>query len=196
MKSTETNKIIIAGFPGIGKSETFKIIPEVVADCESSDFHWITGVDDGKKLCNPDWPKNYIQYIKLLTYETDGLKRYKDLLYICISTHSEVLQYLRNNHIPFIIVVPEDKDETIKRYYARGNSEEFIIKLEENWDEWMKNFESYGMPIIKLPTDMYLSDLLDRISSYKYLKAKVNDINKRILSVDSDPNIPYADGEG
>lgn len=195
MKNKSTNKIIIAGFPGVGKSETSNIIPEVSIDAESSNFHWIEDAD-GDKILNPDWPHNYIQYIKLLVYESEGLENYKDLLYVCISTHSEVLRYLRNNHIPFIIVTPEDKEETIERYRKRGNSEEFIQKLDENWDEWMKNFESYNMPIIKLADSMYLSDLLDRISSYKYLKSKVADVNKRILSVENDPNLPYADGEG
>ena len=40
MKEYVSSKIIIAGFPGVGKSEAAKIIPGVVMDVESSEWHW------------------------------------------------------------------------------------------------------------------------------------------------------------
>ena len=118
-KEYVSSKIIIAGFPGVGKSEAAKLIPGVVMDVESSDYHW----NEDKSL-NPLWPDNYLDYVKILL-ETDGLEEYRDLLYICISTHADTLKRLRKLQIPFVIAVPEDKEETIARYRERGNSEAF-----------------------------------------------------------------------
>lgn len=191
-----TDKIIIAGFPGVGKSKAAEVLKGIVFDAESSDFHWIkqtnNKIDAASKikanLLNPCWPDNYHTLIKMLAYETEGISIYKDLIYICISTHEEVLSYLRKYHIPFVIAIPDDKDETIARYRERGNSESFIKKLEENWDEWMDNFKKYDMPILRLKANMYLSDVLDRISTYDYLKSKLNDVQERVLDLEEDPS--------
>ena len=191
-----TDKINIAGFPGVGKSKAAEVLKGIAYDAESSDFHWMkqtnNKTDAASKieanLLDPCWPDNYHTLIKMLAYETDGLKDFKDLTYICISTHEEVLRYLRKYHIPFVIVLPGNKDETIARYRERGNSESFIKKVEENWDSWMENFRSYDMPIIRLKPDMYLSDLLDRYSTYDYLKSKIKDVEERILDLEEDPS--------
>lgn len=191
-----TDKIIIAGFPGIGKSKAAEVLEGIVYDGESSDFHWLKPANNKveaetkmkENILDPIWPDNYLQFIKMLAYETDGVSAYKDLVYIYISTHEEVLSHLRKYHIPFVIVVPEDKDETVARYRERGNSESFIKKLEENWDIWMDNFKSYDMPIIRLKPGMYLSDILDHYSTYDYLKSKIKDVEERILDLEEDPN--------
>lgn len=191
-----TDKIIIAGFPGVGKSKAAEVLKGIVYDAESSDFHWIkqtnNKIDAASKieanLLDPCWPDNYHTLIKVLAYETEGISKYKDLVYICISTHEEVLSYLRKYHIPFVIAIPDDKDKTIARYRERGNSESFIKKLEENWDEWMDNFKKYDMPILRLGADMYLSDVLDRVSTYDYLKSKLNDVQERVLDLEEDPS--------
>lgn len=180
-----TDKIIIAGFPGVGKTKAGEILKDIVIDCESSDFHWEDPLADNK-VAHFEWPENYLKLIYMLAYETDGLAKYVKLDYICCSTHSEVLGILRKFKIPFIIVVPEDKDSTIARYRERGNSEAFIKKLEENWEEWMNNFASYNMPIIKLPPDMYLSDFLSKDSTYDYLITKIDEVEKYILSTEED----------
>lgn len=182
MKEYVSSKIIIAGFPGVGKSEAAKIIPGVVMDVESSEWHW-----NEDKTLNPLWPDNYLDYVKILL-ETDGLKNYRDLLYICISTHNQTLEKLRKLQIPFIIAVPEDKEETIARYKARGNSEAFVKQLEENWETWMEDFKKYEMPIITVPKGHYLSELLDKPSYYDLLKSKIDEVCQYVLSVEDEYN--------
>lgn len=181
-KEYVSSKIIIAGFPGVGKSETAKLIPGVVMDVESSDYHW----NEDKSL-NPLWPDNYLDYVKILL-ETDGLEEYKDLLYICISTHADTLKRLRKLQIPFVIAVPEDKEETIARYRERGNSEAFIKQLDEHWEEWMKDFEDYDMPVLTVPKGHYLSELLDKPSYYDMLKSMVDATYIHVLSVEEEYN--------
>lgn len=181
-KEYVSSKIIIAGFPGVGKSEAAKLIPSVVMDVESSDYHW----NEDKSL-NPLWPDNYLDYVKILL-ETDGLEKYKDLLYICISTHADTLKRLRKLQIPFVIAVPEDKEETIARYKERGNSEAFIKQLDEHWEEWMKDFEDYDMPVLTVPKGHYLSELLDKPSYYDMLKSMVDATYTHVLSVEEEYN--------
>ena len=183
--------MIIAGFPGVGKSTAAKLFgttdienenmdrPVIISkssntdnpydsivknnyenhciDLESSDFHWIID-KDGDKHLHPEWPANYINAIKLLLFETRGLKKYKNLKYVCISTHKDVLNTLRDQEIEFCIVAPLSKENAIERYKKRGSSEEFIQKLDENWDTFMNDLDSYDMPVIK--TDEYLYDIL------------------------------------
>lgn len=181
-KKYVSSKIIIAGFPGVGKSEAAKLIPGVVMDVESSDYHW----NEDKSL-NPLWPDNYLDYVKILL-ETDGLEEYKDLLYICISTHADTLKRLRKLQIPFVIAVPEDKEETIARYKERGNSEAFIKQLDEHWEEWMKDFEDYDMPVLTVPKGHYLSELLYKPSYYDMLKSMVDATYTHVLSVEEEYN--------
>lgn len=176
--------MIIAGFPGVGKSTATNIFnsmdmykknsdrPVIInnlygigmnncenycIDLESSSFHWIID-KDGNKHLHPEWPVNYINAIKLLLFETRGLEKYKNLKYVCISTHKDVLNALRDQEIEFCIVAPLSKKKTIERYKKRGSSEEFIKKLDENWDTFMNDLDSYDMPVIK--TDEYLFDIL------------------------------------
>jgi len=181
-KEYVSSKIIIAGFPGVGKSEAAKLIPGVVMDVESSDYHW----NEDKSL-NPLWPDNYLDYVKILL-ETDGLEEYRDLLCICISTHADTLKRLRKLQIPFVIAVPEDKEETIARYKERGNSEAFIKQLDEHWEEWMKDFEDYDMPVLTVPKGHYLSELLDKPSYYDMLKSMVDATYTHVLSVEEEYN--------
>lgn len=187
-------KIIIAGFPGVGKTTAAKTLNGIVLDLDSSKFHWTTDTDNktsseekskNKVQCDPEWPGNYVNLIKMIYNETEGISDYKDLIYICISTHSEVLERLRQDKIPFVIVRPETKEIMIDRYKNRGNSEAFIEKIDKNWSEWMDNLGKYGMPIITLLEDNFLIDVLDRLSVYDYLKDKIDDIVNRVFPLDN-----------
>ena len=156
--------MIIAGFPGVGKSMAANLFgtadtenENFCIDLESSYFHWIVD-KDGNKHLHPEWPANYINAIKMLLFETRGLEKYKNLKYVCISTHKDVLNALSDQEIEFCIVAPLSKENTIDRYKRRGSSEEFIQKLDENWDIFMNDLDSYNMPVIK--TDEYLYDIL------------------------------------
>ncbi len=158
--------VIIAGFPGVGKSTCTKLLEKEKSciDFESTNYKWIKD-NDGHSHINPLWPANYVKAIKMLKYETYGLQEYKNLKYIFISTHKEALSMLKKEGETFIIVAPLNKDTAIKRYIARGSSDEFIENIDNNFDTYMKDLYSYGMDIIV--SDKYLSNLLPDISIYK-----------------------------
>lgn len=171
-------KIIIAGFPGVGKSTAAKIDPQIVADMESSDFHWIID-PEGKKNLHPAWPDNYVKAIEMMAKETDGLENYRDLLYICCSTHKDVIKRLIEDRFAVIIVAPKDKQTYLNRYMARGSSEEFVKSMDENWDSYMEDIKSYGMPVIY--NDEYLHDILFMPGTYDYLCDKVDNVEQFIF---------------
>ena len=171
-------KIIIAGFPGVGKS-TCASIDNKFIDLESSDFHWIYSADIPSQKCkNPEWPQNYVDTIKTIANSTDDSQEYRDSIYIMCSTHKEVLTKLIENKLSFIIVAPKSKDLYIQRYRDRGSSEEFINSLDEHWDEYMQDISSYTIPVIY--TDEYLGDILHRNDTYDYLLNKVRDVDRYI----------------
>ena len=87
------NTIIISGFPGIGKSyatECFYNSNVVVLDLDSNYFSWLRpGIE------NPDFPNNYIQYIKNNIGVAD---------YIFISSHDNVRKALKDEGINYILI--------------------------------------------------------------------------------------------
>ena len=129
-------KNIIAGFPGVGKSMAAKTKDWMFLDMESSDYHWIAS-GDGNKICNPNWPNNYIDAILEAARNTS-----KTHIYILISTHNEVLAELDRRGIYYTAVLPRSKDIYIQRYADRGNDAAFIQKLKENFETFIKSVES------------------------------------------------------
>lgn len=165
-----TKKIIIAGFPGVGKSYAGGTNSAVI-DLESSNFHWIED-SNGVKHQHPEWPINYVNAIKIMACESEGLESMKDIRYVLISTHNEILKMLKNSNIPFIIYAPKSKNAALKRYRDRGSSEQFIESLNENWDNYMNDLEQLEMPMIR--SDVYLKDALDRRGAYGCMMERIN----------------------
>lgn len=127
---------IISAFPGTGKSVYHQKHKETTLDSDSSNFSWIIN-ENGDKVRNPKFPKNYIEYIK------ENIGRYE---VIFISSHKEVRDALLNECIFFYLVYPDDsrKDEFIERYRNRGNDESFIKLVSGNWDNWMNEVRGLG----------------------------------------------------
>ncbi len=137
----EMHKVIISGFPGIGKTYLKQNNPQtIIADSDSSEYSWIVN-DDGQKVRNPDFPKNYIQHISNL-YEDD------DTEIILVSTHKDVREGLELAELPYIIVYPakELKEQYLSRFERRGSPDAFLQVLSENWDAWIQDIENeeYG----------------------------------------------------
>lgn len=127
---------VVCGFPGIGKSFLFynkiSLIPKShqqtqIYDSDSSKFSWIS-----EGIRHPDFPNNYVQYIKTL----NGI--------VFCSTHENVRQSLADNHINYIIVYPsiDCKDEYIQRYIKRSSPPAFIRLLDENYYQWVNDLEN------------------------------------------------------
>jgi len=149
---------IISAFPGIGKSVYHSKHKETTLDSDSSNFSWIID-ENGNKVRNPEFPKNYIDHIK------ENIGKYE---FIFVSSHKEVREALFENCIFFYLVYPDDrrKDEFIERYKNRGNDEKFIELVSNKWDDWMK--EIWFLPDGCKHINMVLDNLEDEI---KHLKA-------------------------
>lgn len=146
--------IILAGFPGIGKSYAGKIYDNCI-DFESSEWHWSYTSRDKKP--SRFWPSNYVESIATNALST-FIKHNNKSNYILISTHKEVLSLLKKYNLIFYIVAPQSKDNAIRRYIDRGSSQSFIDSITKNWDAYMNDLVSYDVPVIY--TDSYLSDLI------------------------------------
>lgn len=110
--------IVIAAFPGCGKSTFFKKNKNICIDSDSSLFD------------KEHFPENYMQHIKNNIGKVD---------YIFVSTHAIVRKALVDNAIPFVCVVPfvTRRKEFVTNYISRGSSESLIAVIEKNWMDWI-----------------------------------------------------------
>ena len=145
--------LIIAGFPGVGKSEFFKTKKNLrVLDSDSSKFSWLS---TGER--NPDFPANYIQHIQAMRWNCD---------IIMISTHNVVLDALEKADIPYVIVYPKAslKAEYLGRYKERGSPQGFLNLLNEKWDDFIGQLERRHCFKYILSDGEYLTDAIRQIS--------------------------------
>lgn len=129
MKKTK----IISAFPACGKTYVFENFNDkVIFDSDSSKFSWVMVAN--QKVRNPDFPQNYIRYIKENIGKAD---------YILVSTHENVRRALEDAEIDFYLVYPDRnlKEEWIGRCFLRGNRENFCWLIADNWDNWIDQLE-------------------------------------------------------
>lgn len=151
-----TQRTIIAGFPGVGKSTAAKEHPELFLDLESSDYHWIVD-GEGNKVVNPVWPVNYFKAI-MEAANTPFTANGPKYLYVLTSTHKEVLDLFRKCNIYYMAILPKTKIIYVQRYIDRKSSAEFIKKLNENFENYIKDVENSSAFGIHY-TDHYLLDV-------------------------------------
>lgn len=130
---------IISGFPAIGKSYAAKNSNLLCVDIDSSAYNWLTDpngdflkTNDGARIPNPDFPQNYINHVKFQM-------KHDFLDYVFVSSHENVRQCLKENHIDFTIVVPalNCKREYYKRMEERGSPITLIQLVMDNWNDWL-----------------------------------------------------------
>lgn len=146
---------IIAGFPGVGKTEAVKFLGDRASDSDSSQFSWV--MDSHGKKRNPDFPKNYVDHIKSLV----GKKEY-----IFVSTHKEVRDALLDNATFFYLVYPplNAKDVYLERYKSRGSGDAFVQLLDTNWQAWINELRNVGAGCHKVElSNLYLVDELEKL---------------------------------
>ena len=160
--STQRKVHIISVFPGTGRKTAAELLPGIVINLESSRFHWIDPKAK-EKIPHPEWPANYITAIRALAFETDGLKKYKDLLYVLISGHKQILSRLDELGINYAISYPslDAKDEYISRYMGRENSPVLIEDLEKNYEKYIDEMRSHNKFEIPLEEGEFLFDKLN-----------------------------------
>lgn len=156
--------IIIAGFPGVGKSECAK--DQSCIDADSANYSWEIGEDGtiktdeaGKKIRNQLWPWNYINYI--LSFDKSP--------FIFVSTHEDIRNALIDSHITFTLVYPNVslKGEYLNRYRTRGSSKTFVNFMEENWNSFitqLTELDEASCTKFVLEKNEYLSSVLKRLS--------------------------------
>jgi hypothetical protein len=140
-------KGIIAGIPGIGKTEFVKNYSDRinVFDFDSSDYK-----------SDPSWPKNYIDLIEEKIQETELL---------LISSYPEVVKELisRGHEITVVCADENLKDEYRERYVSRDNQpdtvDRFIAAAFSSNEDQTKRFE--GSRVVFLKKGQFLSDVID-----------------------------------
>lgn len=133
--------MVICGFPGIGKTFTVQnwIYSNIkIYDSDSSNFSWIDKNDHSKGR-NPDFPANYIEYIKSIDNENSV---------VLTSSHKEVREALKTAGIDYYVVYPNlesfGKDFYLDRIRGRENginSDSFVSLIAENCEDWIKDIE-------------------------------------------------------
>lgn len=145
---------IISAFPGMGKSYYHQKNKETTLDTDSSLFSYIID-ENGNKIRNPEFPRNYINHIK------ENIGKYE---FIFISTDKEIIDILLEECIFFYLICPtcNRKNEFLSRYKNRGDDEKLIQLIDSKWNDWIKEIEDlgsiYGVEIIMWEEN--LSDIL------------------------------------
>lgn len=142
--------VVIAGFPGVGKSYLYDTSELTCVDSDSSKF---SKLEDGSR--NPNFVSEYVTHIE------EAIKQ-EHVEVVLVSTHQEVREELYKRSIPFTLVIPHRsaKEEFLERYEARGNDAAFIDLVRTNWDDWLDELESQeGCDLVHLHGFEYLSDL-------------------------------------
>ena len=133
--------MVICGFPGIGKTFTVQnwIYSNIkIYDSDSSNFSWIDKNDHSKGR-SPDFPANYIEYIKSIDNENSV---------VLTSSHKEVRDALKAAGIDYYVVYPNlesfGKDFYLDRIRRRENginSNSFVSLIAENCEDWIRDIE-------------------------------------------------------
>lgn len=132
--------LVIAGFPGTGKSYFFRNTDFNVLDSDSSEFSWVKDENgNNTKERNPLFPSNYMEHIKENIGKAD---------IIFISTHDVVRGALKEAEIKYILVYPESglKEEYLDRYRNRGSVEGFVNLMDKQWDTFLDEIHKEAFP--------------------------------------------------
>lgn len=115
--------------------------------------------DELIKVRNPDFPKNYIKYIK------ENIGKYD---YIFVSTHEEVRRALAEANIDFTIVFPRQdlKAEWVGRCFLRGSGETFCKLIADNWDTWILQLEEEGVVNLRDTFHLQSGEYLDTVLKF------------------------------
>lgn len=151
--------MIYSVFPGSGKTTVAKKYPQIVYDAESSNFQWLDSKQNTSeqtkgvlKEKNPEWPQNYINFIK----------QHTENHIVLIAAQPAILNKLDDLHIQYMTVAPttDQKQIYIDRYKSRGNNEKFIKLMFDNFDQFIFDMKSHkNAKHVSLKKDQYLSSL-------------------------------------
>lgn len=155
-----SKSLIICAFAGCGKTYAYQSGKYNCIDIDSSQFSWV--YEGSEKRFNPDFPDNYIEYIKKV-YESGKYD------YIFVGSHNEVRLLLHLNDLNYICVCPDPilQKEWIERCKNRENNKFPIEWLEDRWEYYISGIlldYQNDIDIYVLNSGEYLTDVLDMIS--------------------------------
>ena len=155
--------LVVSAFPASGKTYVYnnqKNLELTCLDIDSCDFSWLKGRKGiNTKLRNPDFPKNYIDYIKHNLGTVD---------IIFVSSHQNVVTALATEGIQYVSIVPckELLNEWVGRLYTRG-TESLIPTVIDNWDSFTDVPKTCTLlEEIQLGSNMYIVDVLPKLLTY------------------------------
>jgi len=152
---------VISAFAGLGKTTFAEKNSNRCIDLESSLWSKIpimkfSEFEEQEFENNPDFPRNYVEHIKLLIEE----QKYE---FILISSSIYVQEELRKNNIFYYLIYPtiDKKEEYIERFKKRGSNQKFITCITSNWDERIKHHKETKNGCINIETESnFLEDVL------------------------------------
>lgn len=123
--------LVLAGFPGVGKSHAFSLLTAMgykVLDSDSSKFD------------KEHFPLNYLAHIN--TVISKG-----EVNVLFVSSHDTVRDAMDQEGIDYYLVYPalELKEAYLQRYVNRGSPPEFVKLVNDNWIGWITDIEESGM---------------------------------------------------
>lgn len=141
--------MIIAGFPGVGKTTLEEKYPDHFKDYpvhldDPSQWGDIGVVD-----------QVHSEFIEAVSVESKHV--------FCLPTKA-ILDRLINAGLQFIVVVPRvaDKDIYMKRYKKRGSDSVFLKLMDEHWEKWLEVIDQMkNLKVITLRGDDYLSSVIE-----------------------------------
>ena len=136
------HRVIVSGFPGIGKSNLAQNSSLRVQDSDSSKFP------------KDKFPANYIKHIQTT---------YKDYDITLVSSHQLVREALVAAGLDFWLVYPQAdlKNEYLRRYARRLSPPEFIKMMDENWDSFIQSCQAQqGAKHLQLKSGQYLDNVI------------------------------------
>ena len=150
---------VFSVFPACGKTWMCEHQNEYglkILDSDSSQFSWV--YVNGIKERNPDFPANYIDYVKA------NIDKYD---YVFVSSHASVRAALDRAGIKFTVVYPKMrcKAEWVGRCFIREKNGENGCSAEamyRNWEQWVSDCIDAGCDHeeIVLSAGRYLNDYI------------------------------------
>ena len=162
---TNDSAVIICGYPGIGKTVATVNLQNLgyrVLDVDFKNFstkRWSFESHSGNipikcKMRNPDFPDNFIRYIR---------ERKDTVDFIFVSSDSEVRNALNLAEINYILVYPKKENKYLYMNRLSGYNNTDISELNRKWDIDMDSFEKEDVEKFVLDKDMYMTNILNRI---------------------------------
>lgn len=140
--------MIIAGFPGCGKTSLEKQYPEEFKDHDVSEV---------KPDNLPPIASTVLDdFCKVIQESLDAGK------IVTLLPTVAILDRVILKGWEYVVVRPHRgaKETYLDRYRNRGSEEDFVSLMDKQWDEWMTALDRIDHPTIYLNADQYLSDVV------------------------------------